>query len=101
MRDLIQFQEPRVESGIRTPTLVFHGTDDRAVSIHYARRFAEPDRNPGATLVELPGTGHQFLKYKRSLLGDPVVDRRATERMTREMAATVSSFISDHVGGIQ
>jgi pimeloyl-ACP methyl ester carboxylesterase len=95
MKDLVQFNEPRVERGIRTPTLVLQGTEDRAVSIHYARRFADRARNPGVELAELPGLDHHFLKYKAATLL-PTVDRRATERATRQMATRIAGFIDQH-----
>jgi pimeloyl-ACP methyl ester carboxylesterase len=95
MKDLVQFNEPRVERGIRTPTLVLQGTEDRAVSVHYARRFADRARNPGVQLTELQGLDHHFLKYKASALL-PTVDRRATERVTQQMAARISGFIDQH-----
>jgi pimeloyl-ACP methyl ester carboxylesterase len=59
MRDLGHHDEPGIETTVTRPTLVLHGTDDEAVSIHYARRFAEA--NPKAVeFVELPGANHGF-----------------------------------------
>jgi len=56
-KDLARYDEPALESHLATPTLVFHGTEDGAVSIHYARRFAETNADR-VRLVELPGEGH-------------------------------------------
>jgi len=44
---------------VKRDTLVFHGTEDHAVSIHYARRLAAS--NPKTVqLVELAGVGHML-----------------------------------------
>lgn len=43
-------------AGIRAPTLVLRGEDDRAIGRRRARRTAEGI--PGARFVELPGAGH-------------------------------------------
>jgi pimeloyl-ACP methyl ester carboxylesterase len=59
MRDLAKHDEAGSETTVKRPTLVLHGTDDEAVSIHYARRFAAA--NQGAVeMVELPGANHGF-----------------------------------------
>ena len=59
MRDLVRHDEPGTETNVKRPTLVLHGTEDEAVSIHYARRFA--DANPNSVdLVEVPGANHGF-----------------------------------------
>jgi pimeloyl-ACP methyl ester carboxylesterase len=59
MRDLTHHDEPGTESHVSRDTLVFHGTEDHAVSIHYARRLAAT--NPKSVqLVELQGVGHGF-----------------------------------------
>jgi pimeloyl-ACP methyl ester carboxylesterase len=73
MRDLVHHDEPGIEANVTRPTLVFHGTEDEAVSIHYARRFAETNAK-SVTFVELPGTNHGF----RSL------DSRGTLRAMRD-----------------
>ncbi len=60
MRDLAKHDEPGFERNVKRPTLVLHGTEDDAVSIHYARRFAAA--NAGAVeIVELPGADHGFV----------------------------------------
>jgi len=86
MKDLVAFDEPRVETGLRTPTLLLHGTEDQAVSIHYARRFVE--HNPGARLVEIPGVGHGFKA--------PPGSRR---NVSAELAEPIHRFINTHLGG--
>lgn len=67
MKDLAKHDEPGFERNVKRPTLVLHGTEDGAVSIHYARRFAAA--NPGAVeIVELPGADHGFeLEAERKL----------------------------------
>ena len=98
MRDLAAqpIGETEMETGIRKPTLVLHGTEDGAVSIHYARRFAEA--NPQAVrLVEIEGVDHGFAKR---MGGDdflPQIDRRATERATRQMVDEIVNFLGRNV----
>jgi len=89
MKDLVSFDEARVERGLERPTLVLHGTDDQAVSIHYARRLAEA--NPGVRLVEIPEVGHGFAE-RASVDGSrgPVI---------RQLAGEISEFIDAHQGG--
>jgi len=84
MRDLTGFNEPGVESGVRTPTLVLQGTADEAVSIHYSRRFAQ--QNPGVRLFELEGVSHAFRAPQQPL-----------RDVTREMAPRITSFINQHL----
>jgi len=86
MKDLVAYNEPQVEVGLRTPTLVLHGTEDNAVSIHYARRFVE--QNPGAHLVELPDVGHGF----KAPLG-------SGRNVSAELAQPIHQFINTHLGG--
>ena len=43
-------------AGIRTPTLVVTGAEDRLTPLRYGRFLAE--RIPGARLLEIPGAGH-------------------------------------------
>lgn len=59
MRDLIGHDEPGSETSVKRPMLVLHGTHDDAVSIHYARRFAEANKT-AVELVELDGVDHLF-----------------------------------------
>jgi pimeloyl-ACP methyl ester carboxylesterase len=56
MQDLALHDETKMELDVGVPVLMLHGIDDHAVSIHYARRFAEA--NPKVNLVEYPGIGH-------------------------------------------
>lgn len=58
MRDLVHHDEPGTETTVTRPTLVLHGSEDEAVSIHYARRFA--DANANVEFVEIPGANHGF-----------------------------------------
>lgn len=59
MRDLSRHNEPGIETNVNRPTLVLHGTEDEAVSIHYARRFADANKR-SVQFVELPGAEHSF-----------------------------------------
>jgi pimeloyl-ACP methyl ester carboxylesterase len=95
MEDLIAFDEARVELGVTKPTLVIHGTEDAAVSVHYARRFAQARENPGVKLVEIPGVGHGFDIFRQTPEQRWVMDQRATDRVTTEVAAAISQFISE------
>jgi pimeloyl-ACP methyl ester carboxylesterase len=64
MIDLAKNDEHGTETSVTRPTLVFHGTEDESVSIHYARRFAEA--NPRSVqMVELPAVGHEFDASRR------------------------------------
>lgn len=45
--------------GLRIPTLVIHGTDDRLVPLHYGEELAR--LIPGAELVVLAGAGHMYI----------------------------------------
>lgn len=47
-------------AGLRVPTLVLHGTDDRVVPAANAQRLAAAV--PGALLQLIPGTGHVFFQ---------------------------------------
>lgn len=71
-RDLVTHDEPALESHLATPTLVFQGTDDRAVSVHYIRRFAETNVDQ-VHLVELTGESHQFANSIPSI-AQPLAD---------------------------
>jgi pimeloyl-ACP methyl ester carboxylesterase len=46
---------------LRVPVLVIHGTDDRVVSYAQALTLARKVR--GATLITLPGTGHEIHRF--------------------------------------
>lgn len=59
MTDLVGHDEAGTETHVNRPTLVLHGTEDEAVSIHYARRFAEANKGV-VEFVELPGANHGF-----------------------------------------
>lgn len=59
MADMVEHDEHRTETTVTRPMLVLHGTGDRAVSIHYARRFAESNRG-AVEFVELPDVDHGF-----------------------------------------
>ena len=74
MKDLIGHDESNLELGVPVPTLHLHGTDDEAVSIHYARRFAE--QNPKVKLVEYAGINHGMNSK------DPAVNGPARKDMT-------------------
>ncbi len=91
MRDLAAHDEPRMEQGIATPTLVLHGTDDQAVSIHYTRRLAEA--NPGMQLVEYPGLDHGMSKWQGLHQ-----DQQATQGAARDAARRIHEFAYQHVG---
>ncbi len=84
MKDLIKY-EPSLERNVKTPTLVLHGTDDQAVSIHYARRFQEA--NPQVRLIEFEGLGHGLDRF-----GDDEVTREATQKI----AGHVVEWIEQH-----
>jgi len=56
MTDLALHDETAMEIGMKVPMLMLHGTADDAVSIHYARRFAEA--NPMVKFVEYAGVHH-------------------------------------------
>jgi pimeloyl-ACP methyl ester carboxylesterase len=83
MRDLVGHDEAQLESGIHVPTLLLHGTDDQAVSIHYAKRFAEA--NPAVRMVELPGLGHG--------LDNPKHDRAQAEEVDRRIGSEIARFL--------
>jgi pimeloyl-ACP methyl ester carboxylesterase len=61
MRDLVRHDEASMEGpgALQRPMLLFHGTEDKAVSIHYAQRFAEGNA-PNVKLVTLPEVDHGF-----------------------------------------
>jgi pimeloyl-ACP methyl ester carboxylesterase len=84
MRDLADHDETGLESTVKKPTLVFHGTDDKAVSIHYARRFAEA--NPTVRLVELQDLGHGLDNRRR-------FDRAHHEAVDRNMGTEIVRFL--------
>ncbi len=78
---------------IRTPTLVFHGTEDPVVPYRHGERFAEAV--PGARLVSFEGGGHMLplrepVKMNRAIrdfvLGEPV-ESRTIPRMAERAAA--------------
>ena len=53
--------EPRLAwESVSTPTLVLIGAEDRMVTPEFTRRSFERARPPDATLVEVPGAGHQL-----------------------------------------
>jgi pimeloyl-ACP methyl ester carboxylesterase len=81
MRDLAGHDEPAIESNVTRPTLMFHGTKDEAVSIHYARRFANAPSNPGVHMVELPEVNHGF---------------KTSRGVKRDMGRQIQSFIQQH-----
>ena len=88
MRDLVSYGERQVESSVRTPTLVLHGTEDGAVSIHYARQFAQQNRS--VRLVEYDGVGHSFEE-------DVATGRRGffgvrREPVTQDIARQIMTF---------
>ena len=90
MADLIQHDEPVSDRGPNKPMLVFHGTHDQAVSIHYVRRLAQD--NPAVTLKEYAGFGHGLDLYVAK--GRRwVFDRKATNRATGEMARLIKDYI--------
>jgi pimeloyl-ACP methyl ester carboxylesterase len=91
MKDMVGFNETAVEQRLRTPTLVLHGIDDEAVSIHYVRRLREA--NPAVTLKEYENAGHGF-----AIEGRLGVDQRATSRLTADMAREISGFIREKAG---
>jgi pimeloyl-ACP methyl ester carboxylesterase len=80
MKDLARHDEPGVEGDVKRPTLVFHGTEDEAVSIHYARRFAaaNPQR---VKMVELPGVNHAF---------------KTNPEVVHDMGRHVQAFVQQH-----
>ncbi len=47
---------PHLLSGVRTPTLVVWGREDRIVPLECAQQYARA--LPGARVVELDGAGH-------------------------------------------
>ena len=77
MRDLAVNDERGTESSVKTPTLVFHGTDDSAVSVHYAQRFAAANA-PSVKLVVLPNVGHGL---------------DASPPVKRDMAQKIATFV--------
>ncbi len=81
MQDLVKHDEPNLELGVAVPTLHLHGTDDEAVSIHYARRFAE--QNPKVKLVEYQGINHGMNSK------DPAVNESAR----RDMTVQINDFL--------
>lgn len=97
MRDLIDHDEERMERSVRSPTLVLHGEADNAVSIHYARRFAEA--NAGSVqLVEYPNTDHGFLEPHQE--GRRVV-HRVNANVDRDIANRIWNFINQQQGNAQ
>ena len=64
------YDEWKQERGIKIPTLMFHGTDDKIISHHYVRRVAEervdptradaPRSNPGVKAYLYEGQRHQI-----------------------------------------
>ncbi len=94
MIDMVDHDEDALETNVPAPTLVFHGTDDRAVSIHYARRFAEA--NPRAQLVELDGVTHGFRYRPRD---EHLSDRERTRQEAnnaRDIATRTLRFIEEN-----
>ncbi|MEO9193217.1 MAG: alpha/beta hydrolase [Polyangia bacterium] len=77
MQDLVHHDETNLELGVTVPTLHLHGIEDDAVSIHYARRFAE--QNPKVKLVEFAGVDHGM--HSR----DGILDRAAGISMTQHI----------------
>ncbi len=59
MRDMIGHSESTFEQGVRVPTIVFHGSQDLAVSKHYVKRFAEDNRK--VNLVTYPHHDHHLV----------------------------------------
>lgn len=81
MRDLNHHDEPGVEKNVTRPTLVLHGSNDRAIWIGHAHGFAAA--NPNAVkLVELPDVGHRFQNIPPQ-----------TERV---MADEIAAFVLQH-----
>jgi pimeloyl-ACP methyl ester carboxylesterase len=65
--------------GLRIPTLVLHGTEDRVIPVENGRRLAE--RIPGAELVLLDGAGHLYHSEQAETADEAVLDfvRRHTD----------------------
>lgn len=82
MMDLAKHNETKMELDVGVPTLMLHGTDDTAVSIHYAKRFA--GANPKVNLVEYPGIGHGMDNEK---------DRDLEKNAQRDMATRIHNFL--------
>jgi len=83
MQDLALHDETNMELNVGVPVLMLHGTDDNAVSIHYARRFAEA--NPKVKLVEYPGIGH----------GMDSEDRKLERDAHKDMVGQIHGFLKD------
>jgi len=62
-------------AGVRTPTLVIHGTEDHVIPIPHGHATAEAI--PGAELVVIEGLGHQFDPAALDLVTQPLL-RHAT-----------------------
>jgi class 3 adenylate cyclase len=69
---------------ILVPTLIIHRVDDRAEAVEQARYLA--DRIPGAELVELPGSNHNWIAPDQ----DEVLD--VIERFVRALHEEEASF---------
>jgi pimeloyl-ACP methyl ester carboxylesterase len=83
MQDLALHDETNMELNVGVPVLMLHGTDDHAVSIHYARRFAEA--NPKVKLVEYEGIGH----------GMDSEDRRLERDARKDMVGQIHGFLKE------
>jgi pimeloyl-ACP methyl ester carboxylesterase/predicted glycosyltransferase len=97
---------------IRTPTLIFHGTEDPVVPYRHGERFAKAV--PGARLVTFDGGGHSLpgrepVKVNRGIrdfvLGAPVESRtiprmaeRVTARPPRRGSARRVLWLSSPIG---
>tara|TARA_R110002096_G_scaffold16898_1_gene57561 strand:- start:339 stop:1397 length:1059 start_codon:yes stop_codon:yes gene_type:complete len=85
MRDLIGHQEAQFETGVKVPTMVFHGDMDQAVSKHYVRRFAEDNHN--VKLVTYP-------KHDHSLMGP-------SAKTTRDVRLDVGRRTAEFLSGLR
>jgi pimeloyl-ACP methyl ester carboxylesterase len=85
MIDLVQF-EPAIERDVQGPLLHLFGEGDRAVSVHYARRF--DDVNPAVQHHEYPHLDHGLVK-----VDDHKVDHPATEAATEDMVDRMIAFM--------
>jgi pimeloyl-ACP methyl ester carboxylesterase len=69
--------------GVRVPTLVLHGAEDRAVPAEVARYLVS--RIPAAQLVELPGVGQIALRHGREIVD--AIKRFATDVWESDVSA--------------
>ncbi len=83
VQDLALHDETNMELDVGVPMLMLHGTDDHAVSIHYARRFAEA--NPKVKLVEYEGIGH----------GMDSEDRKLERDAHKDMVGQIHGFLKE------